>query len=133
MATYNDFERKLAQFLDAAPSVLRLASLGTTKQGKSRTQFRVDYLKPSGPIGSYHPDWVMMQKTGQDEVNWVIETKGRLWEGAEAKDATMGDWRARASQQTDEELQNIQKSLDNQTDNAGQSLLLSFKKMKRRT
>ena len=54
-----DFEREFAQFLDSAKDVLRFASLGTTEQGESGTQFRVDYLKPSGAIGFYHPDWVV--------------------------------------------------------------------------
>lgn len=77
IATYNDFERRFAQFLDQSPDVLRFASLGTTEQGESWTQFRVDYLKPSGAIGFYHPDWVVVQSVGEGEVNWIIETKGR--------------------------------------------------------
>jgi type III restriction enzyme len=85
VATYNDFERRFAEFLDKkAGDVLRFASLGTTEQGESGTQFRVDYLKPSGAIGLYHPDWVVVQKTKAGEVNWIIETKGRVWEGTEA-------------------------------------------------
>ena len=116
VATYNDFERRFAQFLDMAPDVLRFASLGTTEQGDSNSQFRVDYLKPSGAIGFYHPDWVVVQKTPQGrapvklgalrrrsrggEVSWIIETKGRIWEGTEAKDAAMRDWCARVTQQT---------------------------------
>ena len=100
VATYNDFERRFAQFLDTAPDVLRFASLGTTEQGDSGTQFRVDYLKPSGAIGFYHPDWVVVQQTDQGEDNWIIETKGRVWEGTEAKDAAMRDWCARVSEQT---------------------------------
>ena len=87
VATYNDFERRFAQFLDIAPDVLRFASLGTTEQGDSNSQFRVDYLKPSGAIGFYHPDWVVVQKTPQGEVSWIIETKGRVWEGTEANTA----------------------------------------------
>src|SRR5262249_24755543 len=63
VATYNSFERRLAQFADKAADVLRFASLGTTEQGDSRTRFRVDYLKSSGAIGYYYPDWVVMQKT----------------------------------------------------------------------
>jgi hypothetical protein len=43
VATYNDFERCFAEFLDKAEDVLRFASLGTTEQGESGTQFRVDY------------------------------------------------------------------------------------------
>lgn len=102
VATYNDFERRFAQFLDEAPDVLRFASLGTTEQGESGTPFRVDYLKPSGAVGFYYPDWVVVQTTGQGEVNWIIETKGRVWEGTDAKDAAMRDWCARVSQQTGE-------------------------------
>ena len=100
VATYNDFERRFAQFLDVAPDILRFASLGTTEQGESGTLFRVDYLKPSGAIGFYYPDWVAVQRTGQGEVNWIIETKGRVWEDTAAKDTAMRDWCARISQQT---------------------------------
>ena len=100
VATYNDFERRFAQFLDQAPDVLRFASLGTTEQGESGTQFRVDYLKPSGAIGFYHPDWVAVQRVGGAEVNWIIETKGRVWEGTTAKDDAIRDWCARISDST---------------------------------
>jgi type III restriction enzyme len=100
VATYNDFERRFAQFLDAAPDVLRFASLGTTEQGESGTLFRIDYLKPSGAIGFYYPDWVAVQMTRQGEVNWIIETKGRVWEDTAIKDTAMRDWCARISQQT---------------------------------
>jgi type III restriction enzyme len=93
VATYNSFEREFAQFLDKrATDVLRFASLGTTEQGESGTQFRIDYLKPSGAIGFYHPDWVVIQKTPKGEVNWIIETKGRKWEGTEEKGTAMDEW-----------------------------------------
>jgi type III restriction enzyme len=100
VATYNDFERRFAQFLDQAPDVLRFASLGTTEQGESGTQFRVDYLKPSGAIGFYHPDWVVVQRVGEEEINWIIEPKGRVWEGTTAKDEAIRDWCARISDST---------------------------------
>lgn len=100
VATYNDFERRFAYFLDEARDVLRFASLGTTEQGESGVQFRVNYLKSSGAIGFYHPDWVVVQKTPQGEINWIIETKGRVWEGTEAKDAAMEEWCALVSQQS---------------------------------
>jgi type III restriction enzyme len=100
VATYNDFERRFAQFLDQAPDVLRFASLGTTEQGESGTQFRVDYLKPSGAIGFYHPDWVVVQRVGKGEVNWIVETKGRVWEGTSAKDDAIRDWCTRVSDST---------------------------------
>ena len=92
VATYNDFERQFAKFLNQAPDVLRFASLGTTEQGESGTQFRVDYLKPSGAIGFYHPDWVVVQKTSGGEINWIIETKGRVWPGTEEKDDAIKTW-----------------------------------------
>jgi len=100
VATYNDFERRFAEFLDQASDVLRFASLGTTEQGESGTQFRVDYLKPSGAIGFYHPDWVVVQRAEADEVNWIIETKGRVWEGTAAKDEAMRVWCERISAET---------------------------------
>jgi type III restriction enzyme len=75
-----------------AKDVLRFASLGTTEQGESGTQFRVDYLKPSGAIGFYHPDWVVVQHTEGLDVNWIIETKGRVWEGTAAKDEAIENW-----------------------------------------
>jgi type III restriction enzyme len=100
VATYNDFERRFAEFLGKAPDVLRFASLGTTDQGESGTQFRVDYLKPSGAIGFYHPDWVVVQRSPDGEVNWIIETKGRVWEGTLAKDEAMLEWCRRVSQAT---------------------------------
>ena len=69
-------------FLDyKAADAMRFAALGTTEQGDSGAQFRVDYLKPSGAIGFYHPDWVVVQKTKAGELSWIIETKGRVWDG----------------------------------------------------
>jgi type III restriction enzyme len=103
VATYNDFERRFGQFLEDAQDVLRFASLGTTEQGESGTLFRVDYLKPSGAIGFYHPDWVAVQKTKQGEINWIIETKGRVWEGTEAKDEAISDWCARITKRSSQE------------------------------
>jgi type III restriction enzyme len=100
VATYNNFERQFAQFLDDAEDVVRFASLGTTEQGDSGTEFRVDYLKPSGAIGFYHPDWAVVQKADGGEVNWILETKGRVWEDTRAKEAAMHDWCARVSEQT---------------------------------
>ena len=75
VATYNDLESRFAQFLDTAKEVLRFASLGITEQGDSRTEFKIDYLKPSGAIGFYHPEWVAVQSTATGEVNWILETR----------------------------------------------------------
>ena len=100
VATYNDFERRFAEFLDKANDVARFASLGTTEQGESGTQFRVDYLKPSGAIGFYYPDWVVVQQTTAGEVFWIIETKGRVWEGTKEKDQAIETWCERVSEIT---------------------------------
>jgi len=100
VATYNNFEREFAVFLDRAADVLRFAALGTTEQGDSGTQFRVDYLKPSGAIGFYYPDWVAVQETPEGEVNWIIETKGRVWEETGAKDEAIRSWCKRVGEQT---------------------------------
>ena len=43
-----------------------------------------------------------MQSAEDGEVNWIIETKGRFWEGTEAKDEAMIDWCARISEATGE-------------------------------
>ena len=95
--------RSFAKFIDEAPDVSRFAALGTTEQGESGTQFRVDYLKPSGAIGFYHPDWVLVQKTKKGEVNWIVETKGRVWEGTTAKDEAIQEWCERISEATGSE------------------------------
>ena len=100
VATYNRFERRFAEFLDGAADVLRFAALGTTEQGASGTEFRVDYLKASGAVGFYYPDWVAVQDADGEEVNWVIETKGRVWEGTREKDDAMRDWCRRVSAAT---------------------------------
>ena len=101
VATYNAFEREFAGFLDQANDVVRFAALGTTEQGTTGTQFRVDYIKPdSGAIGFYHPDWVAVQQTNQGDVHWIIETKGRVWGDTETKDRAMEGWCARISEAT---------------------------------
>ena len=100
VATYNDYEKAFARFLDQCPDIVRFASLGTTEQ-ESGTSFRVDYLKPSGALGFYYPDWVAVQNTKEGQVNWIIETKGRIWEGTLAKDAAINDWCNKVSAQTE--------------------------------
>ena len=101
VATYNDFERRFAEFLDNAGDVLRFAALGTTEQGASGTSFRVDYLKPSGAIGFYYPDWVAVQRELDGRIiHWIVETKGRVWEGTAEKDAAMREWCRRVTEAT---------------------------------
>ena len=99
VATYNDFEKSFAQFLESATDIACFAALGTTEQ-ESGTYFRVDYLKPSGATGFYYPDWVAVQKSSSGEVNWIIETKGRVWEDTKAKDQAIRFWCKNVSEQT---------------------------------
>jgi type III restriction enzyme len=99
VATFNDYEKDFATFLERCSDVPRFASLGTTEQ-ESGAQFRVDYLKPSGAIGFYYPDWVVVQKASDGEIKWIIETKGRVWESTPAKDAAISDWCNKVSTQT---------------------------------
>jgi hypothetical protein len=42
-------------------------------------------------------------KTSDDEVNWIIETKGRVWEGTEAKDEAITEWCRRISEVTEKQ------------------------------
>ncbi|MBN2373372.1 DEAD/DEAH box helicase family protein [bacterium] len=98
-ATYNDFEKSFAAFLEGAGDITRFASLGNTEQ-ESGTRFKVDYLKPSGAIGFYYPDWVAVQETDVGEVHWIIETKGRVWEGTLAKDEAIAYWCKKVGEQT---------------------------------
>lgn len=95
VATFNNFESAFARFLDGSRDVDRFAALA-----EHFTRFRVDYMKPSGALGFYYPDWVVVQKRNGAEINWIIETKGRVWEGTEAKDAAMRHWCIAVSAQT---------------------------------
>jgi hypothetical protein len=91
VATYNDYEKRFALFLDDCTDVARFAALGTTEQ-ESGASFRVNYLKPSGAIGFYYPDFVVVQWANGNEINWIVETKGRVWEDTEAKDTAIRHW-----------------------------------------
>ena len=46
------------------------------------------------------PDWVAAQQTDGGEVNWIIETKGRVREGTEAKDAAITERCRKVYEQT---------------------------------
>lgn len=65
------------------------------------------YIKPSGAIGFYHPDFVAVQKTREGETNWIVETKGRIWEDTLIKDAAITEWCRKISDQTGESWQYI--------------------------
>jgi hypothetical protein len=54
----------------------------------------------AGVTGFYYQDWVVVQETDEGDVNWIIETKGRVWEDTSAKDDAMKVWRTRVSETT---------------------------------
>ncbi|MCA9630252.1 MAG: hypothetical protein KC766_21425, partial [Myxococcales bacterium] len=87
VACYNNFEARFAQFLDRAGDVDRFAELAEWFTG-----FHVQYLKSSGAVGTYYPDFVVVQSTAAGPVNWIIETKGREDVEVAAKDAQMDRW-----------------------------------------
>lgn len=98
VATFNPFETAFGLFLaKKCKDVRRFAALA-----EHFTGFWVDYMKPSGAIGRYFPDWVVVQQTAQDDVNWIIETKGRVWDGTEQKDAAIQYWCTQVSDLTGE-------------------------------
>jgi len=96
VATYNDFESEFAKYLDRCSDVLRFSALA-----EHFTRFRVDYLSPSGAIKFYYPDFVAVQK-GKDgkRINWIIETKGQVYEAVAYKEVSILDWCKKVSAQT---------------------------------
>ena len=93
MATYNNFESDFGKFLDKQADVLAFAALA-----EQFTKFNVSYLKPSGALGLYYPDWVVKQKFGKEIRYWIIETKGQVHDGVTQKDAAIVDWCKRVSE-----------------------------------
>lgn len=84
---WNDFEGAFADFLDHASDVSSFSALA-----EYNTEFYVNYQKPSGALGQYFPDWVVRTGEGKTAKYWIIETKGRAWEGTLEKDAAVEYW-----------------------------------------
>lgn len=88
VSTFNGYESKFAEFLDQrCEDVLRFSSLA-----EQFTRFRVNYLSSNGSLKFYYPDFVVVQKKGESEINWIIETKGRIYENVEYKDSAIRMW-----------------------------------------
>ena len=94
---WNDFEGAFAEFLDHAPDVTSFSALA-----EYNTEFFVNYQKPSGALGQYFPDWVVKIGTGKAAKYWIIETKGRVWEGTAEKDAAVQYWCEQVSAESQE-------------------------------
>jgi type III restriction enzyme len=93
---WNNFESDFASNLDKWSDVTAFAALAETY-----TEFFVDYLKPNGAMGRYYPDFVVKQKVGKGFKYFVIETKGRVFEGTIEKDKAMESWCKQVSLQGD--------------------------------
>lgn len=95
VACYNNFEARFATFLDSVKDVDRFAKLA-----EHFTQFCVQYIKSSGAMGVYYPDFVAVQKDSKGEACWIIETKGQEDVEVAAKDAQMARWCDEVSKET---------------------------------
>lgn len=84
---WNDFEAAFAEFLDHAVDVTAFSALA-----EYNTEFYVNYQKPSGALGQYFPDWVVQIESGGSSEFWIVETKGRVWEGTMEKDSAVKYW-----------------------------------------
>lgn len=87
VTAYNAYERRFAEFLDQCPDVPRWAALAT-----HFTRFNVTYLNKNGALKRYYPDFIAVQSTDAGDVNWIIETKGRMYEDVEHKDRGTRQW-----------------------------------------
>jgi type III restriction enzyme len=92
VATYNDFEKEFAQFLDNANDVEAFAALADI--------FRIDYLSNTGAIRYYFPDFVAVQNIGEKKVYWILETKGREYPDLDNKNKAIERWCKAVSKQT---------------------------------
>ncbi len=63
----------------------------------------MDYLSPRSAIKLYYPDFVAIQKNGEEIVSWILETKGREDENVAHKDAASSTWCEKISAQTGKE------------------------------
>jgi type III restriction enzyme len=87
VTVYNNYELRFAEWLDSRPDIPKWAALA-----EQFTRFNVTYLGPSGALRRYYPDFVAVQTTSAGDVNWVIETKGRVFADVEYKDRGIRAW-----------------------------------------
>lgn len=96
VACYNmSLEGAFAVFLDNCEDVDRFAKLAEWFTG-----FNIDYLSSSGGRRYYYPDFVVVQKIHDEEVFWIVETKGREDDDVALKDAHMKHWCEQVSKQS---------------------------------
>jgi len=121
VAVYNPFEANFAEFLDKSNDIERFSALA-----ESFTRFKVDYLSSKGAIKFYYPDFVAVQNSGDKEVNWIVETKGREYPDTDRKDAAIYKWCQDVSDETGDEWKYLkvpQKIFDNEEFSSFQELV----------
>lgn len=74
VATWNQYEREFAKFLDRCEDVLRFTSLGVN-QRKSLVFQGQERLPYSSSILPCDPDWVVVHDYNGEVWNWIIGTK----------------------------------------------------------
>ncbi len=55
-------------------------------------KFSIDYLSTRGAIRLYFPDFIAVQQINNNEIFWMIETKGREYEDTNKKDEAIAMW-----------------------------------------
>ena len=87
VACDNDFEKAFAKFLDSAGDVKAFSKLPEV------FGFAIDYTD-GGNLRSYYPDFVAID---QEDVRWLLETKGQETEEVKHKDRAAALWCENAS------------------------------------
>lgn len=98
VTVYNDYEKRFAEFLDTRPDIVRWAALA-----EQFTRFNVTYLNANGALKRYYPDFLAVQSTAGGEVNWVLETKGRVFADVAYKEKGIHAWCDALREQTGQE------------------------------
>lgn len=88
-------EGRFAEFLDRCADVIKFAKLA-----EWFTEFYIDYLSSSGGMRYYYPDFVVVQNDHGQEINWIVETKGREDNDVPLKDAHMNRWCEQVTQKS---------------------------------
>ena len=91
VACANEFERRFAEFLKAAPDVARFAKL------PEQFGFAIDYMDAAVNMRHYEPDWVVVTADGR---HWIAETKGREDIDVKHKDHAARIWCENATKLT---------------------------------
>lgn len=87
VTVYNDYEKRFAEFLDSRTDIARWAALA-----EQFTRFNVTYLNANGALKRYYPDFLAVQSTDSADVNWILETKGRVFADVEHKERGIRTW-----------------------------------------